>query len=425
MNTILKSFFFIVFSLLQFTSLAESQALKDVRNSIDLARGHEGPYIFSDPSFTNAPAGYKAFYISHYGRHGARYAWAKETYEIVRDVLHNAHQAKALTPQGEKLLAAYEEFYPIPMDDFGALVPQGAQQLYSLGEEMYKNFPEVLGGKSIVHAASSPYNRVIMSMTSFCNALIKCNTDMQLTQTAYHSEQVITRATPVEPLPLVFYERGKRSQKMEDYHSFLRRTVDVDGILSRLIKQKSVYQDRMEKEEFFLALYDLWSGYRNYTDKMFLDDVFTVDERVKVWEAVNYRDYKFANERFRNDVAPTVVDIVKKADAVISGKSNHSADLRFGHDFVIYSLLMFLDINNFGVMPSVPEDMKNMFQNYKIPMASNLQFIFYRNNQKDVIFKLIYNGKEAIIGGVKPVEGPFYRWNEFRDVAIKLASQPK
>ncbi|MBQ0080443.1 MAG: histidine-type phosphatase [Alistipes sp.] len=425
MKTLTKVAILILFTLAHFCVLAQSQALKNVRENIDLARGHEGPYNFYNTKLSAEPKGYKAFYISHYNRHGARYAWAKETYILIRDVLEKAKKEGALTLEGQKLYDAYMDFYEIPLDDFGALVPLGAEQLYKIGEQMYRDFPEVLGGDAVVSAASSPYNRVIMSMASFCNALIKSNPNIKLTQRAYHSEQVITRATPVEALPLVFYERGKKSQKMEDYHSFLSRTVDVDAILSRLIKSSSVYKDKLEKEEFLFALYDVWSGYRSYTEKRFLDGVFSEDERVKVWEAVNYRDYKFTNERFRNDVAPTVVDIVKRADDAIEGRSNHNADLRFGHDFVIYSLLMFLDINNFGVMPSVPEDLKDMMQNYKIPMASNLQFIFYRNAQQDVLFKLIYNGSEATIGGVKPVTGSYYRWSEFRDVALKLASQPK
>ena len=30
---------------------------------------------------TKAPKGYKVFYISHYGRHGARYAWQSDIYD--------------------------------------------------------------------------------------------------------------------------------------------------------------------------------------------------------------------------------------------------------------------------------------------------------------------------------------------------------
>ena len=33
-----------------------------------------------------APKGYQPFYISHYGRHGARYAWQSDMYERLNDV---------------------------------------------------------------------------------------------------------------------------------------------------------------------------------------------------------------------------------------------------------------------------------------------------------------------------------------------------
>ncbi|MBO7371453.1 MAG: histidine-type phosphatase, partial [Bacteroidales bacterium] len=39
------------------------------------AAGMEGAYRFENYSLTPAPKGYRPFYISHYGRHGSRYAW--------------------------------------------------------------------------------------------------------------------------------------------------------------------------------------------------------------------------------------------------------------------------------------------------------------------------------------------------------------
>ena len=43
------------------------------------AAGMEGPHRFDSPAPTPAPKGYTPFYISHYGRHGSRYAWNSKT----------------------------------------------------------------------------------------------------------------------------------------------------------------------------------------------------------------------------------------------------------------------------------------------------------------------------------------------------------
>ena len=47
---------------------------------------------------TKAPKGYKPFYISHYGRHGALYAWQSDLYDRLNEVLSSAAAEGNLTP---------------------------------------------------------------------------------------------------------------------------------------------------------------------------------------------------------------------------------------------------------------------------------------------------------------------------------------
>ena len=51
-------------------------------------------------ALTKAPKGYKAFYISHYGRHGARYAWQSDIYELMNNTFTAAAEAGNLTEFG-------------------------------------------------------------------------------------------------------------------------------------------------------------------------------------------------------------------------------------------------------------------------------------------------------------------------------------
>ena len=52
-------------------------------------------------TLTKAPKGYKVFYISHYGRHGARYAWQSDLYEKINDALSQADADGNLTEFGK------------------------------------------------------------------------------------------------------------------------------------------------------------------------------------------------------------------------------------------------------------------------------------------------------------------------------------
>ena len=49
---------------------------------------------------TVPPKGYKPFYISHYGRHGARYVLSDDQYELPYSVLSKAAADSALTETG-------------------------------------------------------------------------------------------------------------------------------------------------------------------------------------------------------------------------------------------------------------------------------------------------------------------------------------
>ena len=50
------------------------------------------------------------------------------------------------------------------------------------------------------------------------------------------------------------------------------------------------------------------------------------------------------------------------------------------------------------------------------PMASNIQFVFYRSdvNDRDIIFKVLLNEEEARLPLLTDI-APYYHWSDFRD----------
>ena len=63
-------------------------------------------------ALTKAPKGYKVFYISHYGRHGARYAWQSDIYEWMNSTLSEAAEAGNLTEYGLDYKRRFDSLYP-------------------------------------------------------------------------------------------------------------------------------------------------------------------------------------------------------------------------------------------------------------------------------------------------------------------------
>jgi hypothetical protein len=47
-------------------------------------------------------------------------------------------------------------------------------------------------------------------------------------------------------------------------------------------------------------------------------------------------------------------------------------------------------------------------------MATNVQFVFYRDSDGTTIVKMLYNEKETMIPGIRPYAGPYYLWNDVK-----------
>ena len=101
-----------------------------------------------------APKGYQPFYISHYGRHGARYAWQSDMYERLNNVFGAAAQAGNLTPLGASFKQRFDSLYPSVRYRVGDLSRKGWQQQQELAARMYENFPKVFGKAPPPPAAS-------------------------------------------------------------------------------------------------------------------------------------------------------------------------------------------------------------------------------------------------------------------------------
>ena len=122
-----KTLFLLAFLLCILNSASAQQydVLDQVKADWRKAAGMEGPHRFDVPEPTPAPKGYTPFYISHYGRHGSRYAWNAKTYSLIHEVLSAAHEEGTLTPLGEEFYQDFESFYPTPLINTGDLTPLG------------------------------------------------------------------------------------------------------------------------------------------------------------------------------------------------------------------------------------------------------------------------------------------------------------
>lgn len=142
--------------------------------------------LYPEPAnakYTKAPAGYKAFYLSHYGRHGSRYSHSDEDYKYLSETLSKADSLGKLTETGKQALAYVHVLATKAAPRAGELTQVGVRQHQGIARRMAKNFPEIFTERAVagkgakgaknakvaprVKAYASTSGRCIVSMSAF------------------------------------------------------------------------------------------------------------------------------------------------------------------------------------------------------------------------------------------------------------------
>jgi len=426
-TNIMKKIFATAIAVLLLCTSALAQnynVLDEVKADRLKAAGMEGAYRFERYALTPAPRGYRPFYISHYGRHGSRYAWTSKAYTVIGDVLSEAHEAGNLTAFGESFLSRYLKFSDEPIANTGDLVALGTEQHTRIAADMAQNFPKVFSGNRKVEALSSVSGRCIVSMAAFTNSLQKQFPKLDISVESNHLGMGIV-APPEAPKGYIRHFAGEDADSLsrEKLGQFILRKVDVDGIMGHIFKDPSAVKHTGGTTDFLYYLYMFMGNYPNYSDPELFADVLTDGQFAQLWETYNYSSY-LTDITERYSMIPLLEDIVSKADIAIVNHDT-AADLRFGHDYVLEAFIALLNLDGFGTVPKNADEVKYWFQSYRICKATNLQFVFYNSprGNRDIIFKILWNGKEATVPALEPVSGPYYRWDDFRALALRIMNE--
>lgn len=410
----------------QVSPLAQTDIRERVGASRMLAAGLDRTYDTTAKSLTPAPKGYKATYISHYGRHGSRYAYTPKTYVIPMDLLREGAAAGNLTEYGQNLLAQMEAFWKEGQYKVGDLTPAGWKQHKWIAANMVRSFPDAFKAGSRVNAASSESTRSIISMASCCASISR---EAPKAEVCAHTGTMDIQATRpnMGRNPFAYTGPSMAFPYAESSEAFfLRKFPQYQDVLGRLFKDPSVCLGDRKAYDVFFYLYMLVAGMNSIPpeERLDLDPLLTDEEFAILWETDNYERFR-EYYPYQTTCSSIVDDIMAKADARLASGST-GADLRFGHDHVMMSLLMIMNINGAGIVPASADELAYYFRTTDSPMATNLQFVFYTPKCKKrggaTLVKLLLNGEEAVLGNLKPFDGPYYEWPAVKEYLSKRTS---
>lgn len=424
-NKIMKRYFTVLICIIScaMTSWSQNQKFIDAlkENPARAAVNYQS-YEFSEMQLTEAPKGFKPFYISHYSRHGSRYHTSESYFRMCMPMMAKCDSLGILSEDGKAWYEDAKVVYNEHKGMFGMLTTLGCQEQDAIGNRIHERFPEVFSGRNgrtQVRNRSTRVQRSIMSMTSFNTAIAKKSPALDFSYAAGDKFRTYLNADPSD-----YRKLEKFGIQVEDS---LKSLIDTDRVLKVLFKDsEAAAQVIAEPYDFVQGVFIVSAISPNTDARPDMLKYFHQDDILAHW-IINsncfYAGYGNSAEMASETATiarPLIKDIVEKADEALRADSDLAADFRFGHDSGLLPLVATIAIEGMHEKWSAFQAHEHWSGSEFSPMASNLQMVFYTNKNGEILVKLLYNEKETTIPALKPEHGPYYDWSALRQYLLAL-----
>ena len=395
----------------------EAQTSKsELLSHLELASGNYCDYPNPTGHVTPAPAGYEPFYVSHYGRHGARYMTDDDAYKYVLGKMDTAQVRGWLTEKGKEV---YERLKVAAADAYhrdGDLTRLGGRQHRAIAHRLCVNYPSLMMQPITVKANSSTVRRCMLSMANFCQELVIMNPSLTISMDA--SEHDMYYLIPNDSIEIPKSETdGELYDKLD---KFRHEKLNGRHQIELLFNDTKAASEFIDGYQFADALWNITSNMLCLPELgLSFNDLFTEDELIDGFRVYNaswclWEGLMPGSQPNYYAIYPLLKNFLDEADQMIeSGKSG--VRLRFGHDSVVLPFSFILGVQEAMGGTDDMEDLHNHFSIFRlIPMAGNVQLVFFRKQgSDDILVKFLMNENETSV----PITTdcyPFYHWKDVR-----------
>ena len=393
----------------------------------ELATGNYCNYPEPTGHITPPPEGYVPFYVSHYGRHGARYMTDDDHYKYVIGKMDSAQACGWLTDRGKEVLQLLKVAAEDARRRDGDLTMLGGRQHKAIAHRLCRNYPELMMEPVNVKANSSTVRRCMLSMANFCQELMTVNPQLTITMDA--SEHDMYYLIPNDSIFIPEAETdGPLYEKLD---IFRHEKLNGRRLMTLLFNQPPSFLTASSSSSAApLSLLpidgcQLADGLWNIVSDMHclpelnlpLGDLLTEDELIDGFRVYNaswclWEGLMPGAQPSYYAIYPLLKNFLDEAAQTIRS-GERGVRLRFGHDSVV---LPFTFILGFQDAIHGTDDMENLHNQFAIfrliPMAANIQWIFFRKQgSDDILVKFLMNENETSIP-IKTDCYPFYHWKD-------------
>lgn len=418
---------------------------------------------------TAVPEGYEVVGISHYGRHGSRYC--TDSYRETADNLEELYKEGVLSERGKMVYDTYKALIPYLAGREGELVQLGRRQHKGIADRMYHHYPALFTTDAILSARSTLVPRCIESMGAFCEQLARLRPDVEIPQEAsmYYLGEVSAMQEYVYYYNVDYKKQSKKLKKewekkilhTESFRKMLcgdcKDSVPHLRSLARNLRNTYLslpYVDDCDPAAVAAFRYaiDGNSYVSGSTGDVLpaLPPLFDDETWKQIGEVAKSRHlvevyfptlHHSVLNIFMIDKIMRMVD-----EDLAAGKP--FVRLRFGHDSILQATLKDFNIRGWQVWDACDtltqeQAMWKTLREWsmsRIPMAANLQMVFYRKNAAsandkkmqgapETLFKMLLNESELELP-IPAVCGRTYDWAVFKEYMApriakgKLRAQP-
>ena len=339
-------------------------------------------YLYKAPTepVAKPPKGFKPVYISHYGRHGARYNYKQEGYDDLKAFFEKALAADVLTTDGKALAQKYLDAYKYYDGRAGDLTPIGWEQHYGIGTRMYRNYRPVFRKHPRLDARASTIQRSIMSMVACCDALEDQDPRIRIDKETSETFMAIMNP-PHSTHPFAEWMKGRERPYgkawLKEAREMKARDIRADEYLPRFFTDLDWVETNFGKINLEQELYFLMISTACTDVPVSFEGLFSPEELCGLWEWRNYVYYQNwgpgdngANTAFLLG-SMLLDDIMDRADEDLAS-GRFGARLRFGHDTPIAMILCLMGVDGWSTPAAHPSDVKYIYDFTNVPMGANL-----------------------------------------------------
>ena len=407
--------------LLAWTAGAQTSR-EELLSHMELTAGNYANYPVPTGHLTPAPKGYEPFYISHYGRHGARYQTSDKAYKRLQQQLDSALTTGLLTEYGKDVRNRITLAAADAKGRAGSLTKLGGRQHKAIAKRMYDNYPSLLSQPLTVTANASTSRRVIHSMENFCGELKDLNPSFDISMAAREEDLYYIKANkniivPDSPTEDELYHKLKKFRR-----KMMAWTPQMESMFTDPSKAKSFIDEYTFADDLYNVAADM---YCLPELNLSFDDVFGEDGMINGFRSYNaawclWEGLMPGAKTNYYMIYPLLRNFLEEADSVITA-GGQGLRLRFGHDSVV---LPFSFALGFQEATGATDDMENLHKSFTvfrlIPMAANIQWVFYRKGKsKDILVKFLMNENETSIP-IKTNCYPYYHWSDVKQYYSKM-----